>query len=256
MRGYFDIHTHILPQNDDGSSSSAESIEMLSALYSQGVTRVALTPHFKATGDEPESFLRRRRSTEDQLIKHLNELSRIDNDIINNIPDIYVGAEVAFFNAMSNVNALRDMCLSGTNYLLVEMPFDRWSFAMVDELQELMKKQGIIPIIAHINRYFSCFGNQMFDKILEAGIKVQINADAFLGFWASRRALDMLKSGKVHFIGSDCHNMGKRAPNIDRAVEEINKRIGPSALDKIIKNGEDLAKTARPVFCRGGRACD
>ena len=60
--GYFDIHTHILPHNDDGSSSTAESVEMLKALYVQGATKVALTPHFKATGDEPERFFKRLRA--------------------------------------------------------------------------------------------------------------------------------------------------------------------------------------------------
>ena len=256
MKEYFDIHTHILPHNDDGSSSCAESIEMLSALYSQGATRVAMTPHFKASGDEPEKFLKRRQATTERLLNRLDELSCNDADFSSKLPDIYLGAEVAFFNAMSNVTALRDMCLSGTDYLLVEMPFDRWTIAMVDELQVLMKKQGIIPIIAHIDRYFACFKAPMLDAMLKAGIKVQINADAFLSLWTRRRALELLETGKVHFIGSDSHNMSKRVPNISAGVEEITKRIGEGALDKIIQNSNELAQQAKPIFCRGGRACD
>lgn len=256
MRGYFDIHTHILPHNDDGSSSCAESIEMLSALYSQGVTRVALTPHFKASGDEPEKFLKRRQATAQRLLNRLDEMSCDDAEFSSKLPDIYLGAEVAFFNAMSNVSSLGEMCLSGTKYLLVEMPFDRWTIAMVDELKTLMKKQGIIPIIAHVDRYFTCFKDPILDKMIEAGMKLQINADAFLSFWTRRRALELLESGRVHFIGSDTHNMGKRAPNIAAGVEEIKMRIGESALDKIIKNSDELAEIAKPVFCRGGRTCD
>ena len=256
MKEYFDIHTHVLPHNDDGSSSCAESIEMLMALYSQGVTRVAMTPHFKASVDEPEKFLKRRQATAERFLNRLHELSANDAEILNNLPDIYLGAEVAFFNAMSNVDALRDMCLSGTDYLLVEMPFDRWTIAMVDELRALMKKQGIIPIIAHIDRYFTCFKDSIVDKMLEAGMKIQINADAFLSFWTRRRSLELLAAGRVHFIGSDSHNMAKRAPNIKEAIIEIEKRVGASALDKVIENSDNLAKVAKPVFCRGGRACD
>ena len=245
---YFDIHTHILPHTDDGSSSSAESIEMLLALYAQGVTRVALTPHFKAVDDDPDRFFKRARANTARLLERLKAVSLEDEAIKNNLPDIYLGAEVAFFNAMSNVSAISDMCLSGTKYLLVEMPFDKWTVAMVDELGDLSKNYGITPIIAHIDRYFPCFSEAMLDDMIQRGFKIQINADAFLGFWTRRRALALMEAGKVHFIGSDAHNMGKRAPRLGEAVIEIEKRIGRKSLDAIIKNGEELAAEATPIF--------
>ena len=56
----FDTHTHILPEMDDGSSSVKESIAMLNCLKEQGVSAVALTPHFYPGRESPEEFLRRR----------------------------------------------------------------------------------------------------------------------------------------------------------------------------------------------------
>lgn len=44
-----DLHTHILPNVDDGSSSLEESLALLRMLASQGVTLTAATPHFYAT---------------------------------------------------------------------------------------------------------------------------------------------------------------------------------------------------------------
>lgn len=41
-----DLHSHILPQMDDGSRSVDESLRMLAALAAQSVTEVAATPHF------------------------------------------------------------------------------------------------------------------------------------------------------------------------------------------------------------------
>ena len=41
-----DLHTHILPNVDDGSSSLEESLALLRMLASQGVTLTAATPHF------------------------------------------------------------------------------------------------------------------------------------------------------------------------------------------------------------------
>ena len=55
-----DLHTHILPNVDDGSSSLEESLALLRMLASQGVTLTAATPHFYATSDTPEKFFRRR----------------------------------------------------------------------------------------------------------------------------------------------------------------------------------------------------
>ena len=248
MREFFDIHTHILPHNDDGSSSSGESIEMLRALYLQGATRIVLTPHFKAKGDEPDRFFKRRSATTGRLLEKINDQLQSGELTADSTPEIYLGAEVAFFNAMSNVEELGGMCISGTKHLLVEMPFDRWTVAMLDELQELQRKQGITPIIAHIDRYFGCFNDTMLDRMIENGIKIQINADAFLSFWYRRRALELLTSGKVHFIGSDAHNMGKRAPCLGEAVQEIERRIGAEALNVVIENGDKLAAMATPIF--------
>ena len=41
-----DVHTHILPQMDDGSKSAEQSVQMLNAMQAQGVRLLAATPHF------------------------------------------------------------------------------------------------------------------------------------------------------------------------------------------------------------------
>ena len=43
-----DIHTHILPNVDDGSDSTEISIQMLKDAKNQGITDVFLTPHYRA----------------------------------------------------------------------------------------------------------------------------------------------------------------------------------------------------------------
>ena len=54
-----DIHSHILPGMDDGSSSLEESLAMAGESARQGVRLLAATPHFYATQENPASFLRR-----------------------------------------------------------------------------------------------------------------------------------------------------------------------------------------------------
>lgn len=254
MSGYFDIHTHILPHADDGSSSSSESISMLCALYDEGVKRVVATPHFYASSDEPDAFLKRRHAAITRLSDKINEAAENDLTLFERLPDIYLGGEVEFFGAMSNAEILKEICISGTNFLLVEMPFDTWTQSMADELYMLNNKQGITPIIAHVDRYFKFFKNKMLDEMINNGIKVQINADAFLRFGTRRRALDLVRSGRVHFLGSDTHNMGKRAPRLGEATIEITKKLGSGVLETIVEESNRLLRDATPVFKAGGNA--
>ena len=48
-----DLHTHILPRMDDGAPDTAASLEMLRMEAEQGVTGVALTPHFHRDRETP-----------------------------------------------------------------------------------------------------------------------------------------------------------------------------------------------------------
>ena len=252
MSGYFDIHTHILPHTDDGSSSSGESIEMLCALYDQGVARVVATPHFYATSDEPEVFLKRRQASVAGLTDKIREALERDRDLRKRLPEIYLGGEVEFFGAMSNAEILKEICISGTRFLLVEMPFEVWKPSMIEELYRLQEKQGMTPIIAHVDRYFKFFKPKMLDEMIDNGIKIQINADAFLRFGTRRRALDLLRSGKVHFLGSDTHNMTKRPPRFGEAIMEIEKKLGSGAIQTIVEESNKLLREAAPVFKAGG----
>ena len=68
-----DFHSHILPLMDDGSRSVEESCKMLEELSSQGVTKVAATPHFSANNETVEKFLERRKSSFGMLKEGLTD---------------------------------------------------------------------------------------------------------------------------------------------------------------------------------------
>ena len=66
-----DIHTHILPNFDDGSASVEISVNMLKALREQGVKNVVLTPHFYDYRTDVDSFVQKRQKALDVLIEEL-----------------------------------------------------------------------------------------------------------------------------------------------------------------------------------------
>ena len=117
------------------------------------------------------------------------------------------------------------------------MPESPWSDRMYQEISDLHKNHGLTPIIAHVERYFSPFRTYGIpEKLAEMPVMVQSNANFFLRSGTRRMALNMLSKHKIHLIGSDCHNLTSRPPNLAEAVQVIEQKIGPSALRWIESN--------------------
>ncbi|MBQ8783608.1 MAG: capsular polysaccharide biosynthesis protein [Clostridia bacterium] len=224
-----DFHSHILPAIDDGSKSEAESLLMLNALKNQGVTKVVATPHFYANNESVTHFTHRRQKAYDKLKDSLSE----------DLPEIVLGAEVRYYEGISRLEGLRELCIEDTEMLLLEMPASRWSEFMLRDLVDLTSKSRMTLVLAHIERYMSLQAGGVFEDLLSSGVLMQINAGFINDFFTRRKALNLLKSEKVHFIGTDCHDTVKRPPNMDRALEIISKKLGKDFLDYFINYGNE-----------------
>lgn len=222
-----DLHTHILPGMDDGSKTPAESEQMLCKLKNQGVNVVVATPHFYADGESPQEFLRRRQ-------KAFARLPKSDLQIL-------LGAEVAYFSGMSRCEELPMLCIEGTNLLLVEMPFESWQTSVVDEVCMIPRRFGITPVLAHIDRYCRIPGfSENIAKLLKCELLLQCNAEGILPCLSGRRMLRMIRDGLIHFIGSDCHGMTRRAPNMCEAIAKMEKKLGASQLRSFCDRAAEL----------------
>ena len=221
-----DFHSHILPGMDDGSRNVEESIALLELEAAQGVRHVVLTPHFYPHNESPHSFLRRRDKAEAVLRRAME--GRDD------LPHLTIGAEVAYYLGMSQSEDLPLLTLRGTNFILIEMPPAPWPKSVWRELRTIREERGLNPIIAHLDRYIRPFRTHGIPKRLEEeGIFVQVNANFFLYRDTERMAMKMLKAGRIHVIGSDCHNLETRRPNLQNAVEKIQQKLGRDVLYRI-----------------------
>lgn len=228
-----DFHSHILHGIDDGSSSVEESIGMLRLEAEQGIRDVFLTPHFYPRYNTPEAFLEKRAKAEKELRAAMAKEE--------GLPRLHIGAEVYFFRGMSDSEFTRELAFEGGKYILVEMPGGLWTDAMLEELVLIRQKLGIIPIVAHIDRYIAPFHTHGLPKKLEAmPVIVQANAEFFLQKKTERLALGMLKKGQIQIIGSDAHNLGERQPNLGMAASLIRKKLGRNALLQLKENGRRL----------------
>lgn len=217
-----DFHSHILPGVDHGSQSVEESLQMLRLLKQQGVEAVVATPHFYGDEEYPEEFLKRRKAGAKALLEAVEKLDGEE------LPRIFVGAEVAYYRGMSQSKALKDLAI------MVELPMGKWTSSMYDELEQIYSQQGLIPIVAHVDRYLTPlrdFG--IPDKLAELPVVVQANASFFLKKNMVKKAKKLLAGDLIHVLGSDTHNLDDRAPNMGPALDVINELLGPDAIERI-----------------------
>ena len=64
-------------------------------------------------------------------------------------------------------------------------------------------------------------------------VLVQANASFFLHPLTASLALRMLRNDQIQLLGSDCHNLKDRKPNIAAAKAVIEKRLGKEVLQRM-----------------------
>lgn len=230
-----DFHSHILPKMDDGSKSAEESLQMLSALKEQGIDTVVATPHFYANDESVSKFLSRRQVSFETL----------NNASPDGMPQIMLGAEVKYYEGISHLEGLKSLCVEGTKLLLLEMPMRRWTEYVLRELIDISCSGNIIPVLAHVERYMSFQQSNIIDMLSENGVLIQINASFLYGVFTKRKAVSMLGRRTVQFIGSDCHNMSDRPPDIGRAYELIQKKLGKDFSDSFNEYAKNYLYTSK-----------
>jgi len=226
-----DMHCHILPGVDDGARDVETSLAMLEASRAQGVQYMVATPHFYATRDRVDTFLDRRREAWETLKPRMGA----------DFPGIVLGAEVAFFRGISRAERLEALKIEGTDCLLLEMPFRPWSEDDVDEVSEILEKHGYTIILAHVERYLAMRGNADYiGNLLELPVLAQINAESLLDWRQRGKLIKMVRKGQVHLLGSDCHGIHHRPPNLGEGREILRRKTGTEYLDRIDWRSEEL----------------
>lgn len=226
-----DFHTHILPEMDDGSRGTEESVQMLKMMQQQGIDTVVATPHFDMRQESPQEFLRRRQTAYEQL-------SRANDTGVS----VICGAEVLYCGiSLRMYEGLESLCIGNGRYLLTETLFPEWNKEFRDDLVYLMMERNIIPILAHIERYYFIGKNRRFIHELAAeGAVLQMNAEAFLMRKTARKAWKILRKEPVGLIASDCHGTAVRPPNLGEAAERMTEVLGTEVVSHLRERADGI----------------
>lgn len=230
-----DFHTHILPGIDDGSRDESMTREMLFEESRQGVLSIVATPHFYADQMSVDGFLNKRSIA-------LDKTERIRRESGEPLPGIIAGAEVYYFSGIGRAAEINRLCINGTQVLLLEMPFEQWTEDIFKDVDNLIRKQKLTVVLAHIERYIGFQKNiDIWDRVMELPLHMQINAGSFVNKGRFLRpdrkwkfCMDFLqKHPDTLHMGSDCHNMTSRRPNLLKGREAVVARLGEKVLERI-----------------------
>jgi len=232
-----DMHSHILPGADHGSDSLECSLSQLKKAKAIGIDTVLATPHFYNHKDDIDSFLERRENAAKELRAGLAE---------NNIDmRIFLGAEVTLEVDLLKEERLRELCIEGTNYILLEMPMQpSWTDWVYNAVFEISTKYKVRPLIAHIDRY----NDKQLKTLLEMDVLPQINASAFTNVFARRRALRWINRDTVKFLCSDVHDADAvQYDQFQRALEILSQE----QIDALMNNAAEvlgLRQSQKPQY--------
>ncbi len=230
-----DCHSHILPGIDDGSKSWEMTQQMLTEAQRGGVRILIATPHFYADRMRMEDFLVKRKRV---FVPCYQEAKKRNILLLG-------GAEVAFFSGISKAEGIEKLCISGTDLMMVEMPFREWETKDLKELADL-KKRGITPIIAHLERFYSYQKDEsLIEKLFDLPVYIQLNTGCFLNWKTRKRGFELLDEDNVDFLGSDCHNVTTRPENMGECCDVIEKKFGTEFLEDLERHGADIIRQHR-----------
>lgn len=236
-----DYHCHILPQMDDGPDRLSECLTMLRRSREQGVEVMVSTSHFYADEDYPAQFVQRRNAA----FRRLREAMGRNTE---SYPLIVLGAEVLYFPGISQAQDIEKLTIGSGRTILVEPPMAPWSDTMLDEIVELGENLHCRPVIAHVDRYMRMLKDKhLLNRVLERNLLVQVNASWFLDPGTVKSAVRSLKQGKIHLIGSDCHNLLSRSPNLGQARQQAEAYGAEVEFEELRRNA------LRLLFPRGNQ---
>lgn len=222
-----DIHSHIIPNVDDGARSVEETFNILKEAQEAGFTDVILTSHFLLNYYETNA---------QELIfwkEKLQEVLKKQGTKIN----LHSGMEIYITNQMEELlENKKILTLANSRYMLIELPLAT-NVKYFDYVVYYLEAKGIKPIIAHPERY-KCVQKDpdIVEEYIEKGCLIQCNYGSIVNLYgreAEKTIKTLLKKNQVHFLGSDVHRENGTYLIILDAIKKIRKIIGENKTNEI-----------------------
>jgi protein-tyrosine phosphatase len=240
-----DIHSHIMPEIDDGARNLKEALEMAWIAADDGIEYMVATPHMfngLSSNPPPSEILNRVAALNVTVGKDLKILPgnevHISHDIVAQAKN----------NLVTKINQ--------RNYMLVEFPQLTIPIG-ADQLFYKLQLEGVRPILVHPERNGHIQNHPAaIEKFVDQGVLIQVTAMSVTGEFgpAAKKCAEILLHHKcVHFLATDCHRTTSRPPILSKGRDAAAAIIGRAAAKALVEtnpraviNGEPL-EVAPPV---------
>ena len=234
-----DIHSHILPELDDGSRSLAESLEMARIAAEDGITHMVATPHmFNGLSHNPEPA---------EIIERVEALQDAIGDALKLLP----GNEVHIAHDL--VEKVRDdkvTRLNRKNYMLIEFPSMSVPVG-ADNLFYRLQVEGITPILVHPERNSEIQRQPaLIEPFINRGTRVQVTAMSITGQFGARARLcveRLLRHNCVHLVATDTHRAGRRPPVLSVGRDAAAAIVGEEAARRLVEDNPRAVIQGDPI---------
>ena len=215
-----DMHSHILPNIDDGSRSIEETINLIQEAKKVGFTKIVLTPHYI------EGYYEKQEKERKELIEEV--YSEVDNIELYNANEVYISENIIKLLKEKKISKIND-----TRYLLFELPINIKPMNIYEVVYEMLQNR-ITPILAHPERYTFVFKEpDIIYDLIQKGVLMQANYGSIIGLYGKRAKLivkKFLQNYMIHILGSDVHRQNSIYIKIPEIMGKLEKLIGKEAL--------------------------
>ena len=226
-----DIHSHILPNIDDGAHNLDEALTMLKMAVDGGVTTQVLTPHIHFG-----RFDNTKEQIEAAFIKFSEQVDAA------NIPiklllgaELRIGPEIMAMVNNDQVPWLGEYQQQKT--FLLEFPRNDIPFGSDNLIRWLLSK-NCLPIIVHPERNRTFLNHpEKLQVFTDLGCPIQITASSLTGKFGAdvqQWSETLLITEQVSAIASDCHNLKGRKPDLLAGFEHAKTIIGEQQASTLV----------------------
>jgi protein-tyrosine phosphatase len=219
VRGFVDLHSHILPGVDDGAKTLSDSVEICRGLSEIGFDTVVATPHIREA-----MFENTKAGLTSAYQSFTQNVAREPG-----LPNTALAAEYfcndLFWRLAESGELLR---YPNGKAALVELPYEKLPVRIDDHFFQLVV-HGIRPVLAHPERYFFLHRDtRPIDRMLESGVLALLDVKALVGRQGkkSQRAAERMLDEGVYFGAStDAHYQADIAL-VEDGIERLVSLVG------------------------------
>ena len=229
-----DIHSHILPNIDDGSRSIEETFNLIKEAENVGFEAIISTSHYMENyyeTDTPEREVWINAIYENLKVKDININLYLGNEI-------YISENLVKLLEQGKASTIND-----TSYVLFELPLNVEPMILYQVLYEMIQCK-LVPILAHPERYsYVQKDPELIYDLIQKGVLMQANYGSIIGQYGKKAQMivkKLLKNNMIHFLGSDVHRQNTIYPKIPQILTELNGIIREEQIEKLTTTNPKL----------------